>query len=138
MHSEKRTVDEEGDILWVLFHKMPRWARNEYGLTRRIMQEKTRKSASMVQPTERETAKDEVQTVEGFTVERSIDAYSFEGTNWFWLCGSEVNIEDTRGLVRRTKTDGYLQKEVPVSLKNCILHAEHYPPIYGHPVELRM
>lgn len=77
MHSEKCKCEEHGDILWALFFNLQSWELQDYGLPRQIIQEKTRKSASVAQPTKRETAKYEVQTVQGFTVEQSRDACFF-------------------------------------------------------------
>lgn len=48
------------------------------------------------------------------------------------------HVDHNEILVRPSKIDGCLQKVVPVSLRERILHAVSYLPIVGHQGERRM
>lgn len=52
--------------------------------------------------------------------------------------GSNPRVEHYALQVRTPKIEGCLLKVLAVSMRDHIVHAEHYPPIFGHPGERPM
>lgn len=85
--------------------------------------EKREGSISTVQPKERQATRPEVRLIEEFTVELRKESYCFEATTQLRMRGSGFYVKPRRILVWSSQNDVFLQKVVPVSLEERILHA---------------
>lgn len=93
---------------------------------------------SAVQPTEHQTTKREVPTLEKLIARQAGDAYCREATTQVGKSSSELHGSQNGLLVRTTRINGCLSKVVRVLLRERILHAVTYSPIADHPIERGM
>lgn len=100
--------------------------------------EKRETRVSAVKPTKRQTAKGRIPAIEDLTVKQTKDAYCPEPTTQVGMSSSRFQADHNGLLVRTWQIDDCLQKEVPVSLTDQMLHVEHHPPFAGHRGERRM
>lgn len=70
-----------------------------------------------------------------FTVEQTKKAYCHEATTQVGARLSEFHVNYDGLLIVTSKIECCLQRVVPVSFKERILHTEHHRPIAGHPGE---
>lgn len=83
-------------------------------------------AVNIVQSMERQRTKDEARKIKEFTVARTKFAYRHDATTQVGKNGSEFHVDRNGRLERTVKINGDLQKEVPVSLRQRIVHMEPY------------
>lgn len=97
--------------------------------------EKKESRASKVNPTERQTTRENVPMIEEFPDEQTKNAYCRKATTQVRMSESEFHFPQNEFVIQTSKIDSGLHKVVPLSLRERILHVEHYALIAGHPGE---
>lgn len=96
------------------------------------------KKVRMVQPTKHQTTRPVIPAIEKFIVEQTKHAYIRDARTQVEMSKSDFHVRHNGLIVQKSNIHGCLQKVVPESRRERILHARHWPYISGHPGERRM
>lgn len=116
----------------LLHHSLSRFFSKKTSSQSNAEKDFTEKVEWSVQLTGRQTKKGKVSIMDELTVEKTKYAYFREAMTQVGMSGSKFHVDHNGLLVQTSTIDGCLQKLVPISFGEHILHVEHCPPVVFH------